>query len=61
MKQKYNILYYVYRKILRKDYVTNDAHLFLYNDVDKLYIGYSKIDFNIGSEYAYGNLSKKIN
>ena len=38
--------------MLIKDYVTNDVNLFLYNDVDKSYSGYAKIDFNKGNEYV---------
>ena len=59
MKQEYNTPYYVERKVLRKDYVTNDAHLFLYTDVGKEYSGYATIDFNRGSGYCYGKIVKK--
>ena len=59
MKQEYNTPYYVERRILRKDYVTNDAHLFLYTDVGKSYSGYATIDFNRGSGYVYGKIVKK--
>ena len=49
MKVEYNTPYYIERRILRKYYVTNDAHLFLYTEVEKSYSGYTSIDFNRGS------------
>ena len=59
MKQQLNTPYYVERRILRKDYVTNDAHLFLYTDVGKSYNGYVTVDFNRGSGFVYGKIVKK--
>ena len=34
MKQEYITPYYVERRILRKGYVTNNIHLFLYTDAE---------------------------
>lgn len=59
MKQELNTPYYVERRILRKDYVTNDAHLFLYTDIGKSYSGYATVDFNRGSGYVYGKIVQK--
>ena len=58
MKQEYNTPYYVKRRILRKNYVENDAYLFLNTDFGKTYSRYSLIYFNRGCGYAYGKLIK---
>ena len=59
IKQEYNTPYYVERRILRKDYVTNNAYLFLYTDVGYQYNGYATVDFNRGSGYVYGKIVQK--
>ena len=47
------------RRYLRKDYVTNDAYLFLYTDVGKSYSGYAIIYFYRRSGYVYDKLVQK--
>ena len=56
IKKVKNTPYYFPRGIQKKDYITNDAYLFLYTDVGKDDIGYVTFDFNRGSGYAYGKI-----
>ena len=58
MKQ-YTLL--IERRILRKDYATNDTYLFFYTDIGKSYSIYAIIYFNRGRDMPMVNLSKKTN
>ena len=56
IKNEKNTPYYFPKAIQRKEYITNDAYLFLYTDVGKDDSGYVTIDFDRGSGFAYGKL-----
>lgn len=58
MKQVKNTPYYVPRGVQRRDYITNDAYLFLYTDVGKGNSGYLTMDFNRGGGYVYARIVK---
>ena len=58
IKKVMNTPYYFPREIQKKDYITNDAYLFLYTDIGNGDDGYVTIDFNRGSGYVYGKLVK---
>ena len=58
IKKEKNTPYYFPRGIQRKDYITNDAYLFLYTDIGDRDEGYVSFDFNRGSGFVYGKIVK---